>query len=238
MLGDIQARAFAVLGATPPNGQAFRDDVQRLLRREKNWISWKNLKCQSFAKEQEPEGDPMTRNWEAFSEDDPMSKFIFDPIRSKRKVKVEGNRALLRQEKMFGKQDGGGIAYLVQGEDAADPTLAAFLRPVRNAIKRGIAKDHKRNPMRNTLYCWRALRLLSKDHIESFGEHMCDLESAVRVLDGTTETAPGNTSPMKKIATPMEEDKKEEPAVAGKGFDKLLKRKRKREEEVVVAEDK
>ena len=43
---------------------------------------------------------------------------------------------------------------------------------------------------------------------------------------------------MKKIATPMEEDKKEEPAVAGKGFDKLLKRKRKREEEVVVAEDK
>ena len=47
---DTTAKVYELLAETPPNGAEFATYVKQVLKREENWIAWKNDGCPSFEK--------------------------------------------------------------------------------------------------------------------------------------------------------------------------------------------
>lgn len=62
-ISELQERVMNLLKQTPSDGEGFSEMVSRVLERERNWIVWKNEKCQAYERFPEtetaaaPEGD-------------------------------------------------------------------------------------------------------------------------------------------------------------------------------------
>lgn len=169
-LDSIEKRCFSLLLKTPPNGPEFVAVLQRLLKRENNWNSWKKASCPSFEKSP-------TEILSGESKGNSVS----------RKRSLEGNG---KGGKKMKKGDYNGQSELEIKESARKlvANMPTYEEHILNFIdaedpENGIEAEY--HPKNDVVYCWRARRLLANKHLNAI-EVMLDgdLSKGLKVLNG------------------------------------------------------
>lgn len=52
-VSDTKSKVMNLLSEVPPDGETFAKNILKVLKREENWINWKNEGCPSFARREE-----------------------------------------------------------------------------------------------------------------------------------------------------------------------------------------
>jgi THO complex subunit 1 len=166
----LEKRCFSLLLKTPPNGPEFVAVLQRLLKRENNWNSWKIASCPSFEKS----------TLETLSGENKGNSVS-------RKRSIEGNG---KGGKKMKKSDYNGQSELEIKESARKlvANMPTYEEHIVNFIdaedpENGIEAEY--HPKNDVVYCWRARRLLANKHLNAI-EVMLDgdLSKGLKVLNG------------------------------------------------------
>ena len=222
-LAAIRKRAEVLMKLTPPNGASHLKTVEWILtEREAMWRKWKSNKCQP---------DIESFGVQKGKEDDAESE--------------EAQKRKRRRLMMSGPLGGGGAAadLTSSAAGASDlysyrldvkndlpsvakkmaecvPPLSAFLEEYVEALdpENGIEAEY--HPRNDKPFAWRAMRLLARDHLGSFGEVRRkdgDFERVVRSIwkeDKDTEI-PGDEPKVEEVVD-FDELKAKEEAEASK----------------------
>lgn len=53
----VTDQVYALLAETPPDGRAFAETVENILKREEHWNAWKNDGCPAFKRPAQESGE-------------------------------------------------------------------------------------------------------------------------------------------------------------------------------------
>mmetsp|Transcript_3066 Transcript_3066/g.4569 ORF Transcript_3066/g.4569 Transcript_3066/m.4569 type:complete len:655 (+) Transcript_3066:73-2037(+) len=156
-----RSRVRRQLSTTPPNGDEFGKRLNRILKREQFWSKWKDNGCKNIV------------NGTAKSD---FSKSVSLQFIPQKKEKIRG-RLIFRRNESERLNMGDPILYKDWKLNGDDLTLLAvkerIFRPetkvwLKKAIDDEKNPDVKKSRRFNDVYAWRALRLMSNDHLEDF----------------------------------------------------------------------
>jgi hypothetical protein len=148
-LNNLERRVYALLAATPPNGNEFAATLRRILVRENNWIRWKFSKgCESFQRNASNDGFfDVLNGTEKSTEVTDIN--LDDSMYTHNLNSEEMTTQLVELAKKTQKYE----EFIEFYTDAEDPEC-------------GI--DEEYHPKHDQLYCWRARRLMAENHLHAF----------------------------------------------------------------------
>ena len=144
---ELTEQVYKLLEETPPNGAEFAEYTKQLLRREENWIIWKNDACPSFEK-------PMLNRSEM--ERYPVKQHLGDTLRSSHKCDL-GNRELSRLWNLCPNN----MAACSSTSRMFVPDPEKFLQEAIEQADPGARIEAEYKALNNPNFSWQCLRLLS-----------------------------------------------------------------------------
>lgn len=154
-ISETKVRVINLLSEIPPDGEKFADNIQHVLKREENWINWKNEGCPSFARKEE---DVILKRHRRMS--------IGDELAYDKKPKLDlGSSELTR---LWNICPDNLEACKAENRTKFLPTLQEFFEEAIEQAdpEAGIEDEYKL--VKNSDFGWRALRLLSRRSFNFF----------------------------------------------------------------------
>ena len=171
-IDDTTKKVYKLIEETPPDGKGFANYIRHVLKREENWIKWKNEGCHSFEKPVPPSPPPT-----------PPKPRLGDKILNYHKEKDVGNAELSRLWNLCPDN----LEACSSIERKFIPPLDIFFEEAAEQAKDDsedkIPKDDK--ILSNPNFCWQSLRLLAREspHFFQFAN-----QSQIRPLDEYLES--------------------------------------------------
>lgn len=172
-LEDIERRAYTLVASTPPNGNDFAAILKRLLQRENNWVLWKLNGCQPFEKND--------------NIDLPDINSLINKV-SKEKASKDIGKAI---DFVF-PHDKESINLTLNKLSEETQNYDAFIQDYLDADDPECGIEEEYHPKHDALYCWRARRLMSSDHLHVF-DKMVDGDISIG-LEGTSSSSSGDAA--------------------------------------------
>eukprot|EP00731_Ephydatia_muelleri_P028462 Em0020g106a len=144
---ELTEQVYKLLAETPPNGAEFTEYTKQLLRREENWIIWKNDGCPSFEK-QILNRSEMERY--------PAKQHLGDTLRSSHKCDL-GNRELSRLWNLCPNN----MAACSSTSRMFVPDPEKFLQEAIEQADPEARIEAEYKALNNANFAWQCLRLLS-----------------------------------------------------------------------------
>ena len=168
-LEDVEKHANKLLGEVPPYGTKASAFLKNLLEREVMWIRWKATKpapCPEFVR---PRAANLKRSSSSSSSSSSFAENVIGAIVAKRNKSQPATPATAY---FFDNSDAGVInasRKLLEGVPSYEEHIQAYLE----AEDPDAGIDDEYHPKHDSVYCWRARRLLAAKDITLF-EHMPD----------------------------------------------------------------
>lgn len=156
-LDEAEVKACALLGQVSPYGEDIKQVVATLLEREIAWIRWKAVKptpCPEFVR-------PSLEKIHASRSED------FVPLKRKRGGEPSGSSTF------FFENSDQSIKEASKRLLSGVPSFEEHIREYLDAEDPDAGIDEEYHPKQNSVYCWRAMRLLAVKDVTSF-ERMGD----------------------------------------------------------------
>ena len=166
---ETSEEVYKLLEETPPNGKEFATYIERVLKREKNWIAWKNDGCPSFEK-QVLSGDDTRPNLK--------KQHLGERVAQNSRVEM-GNPELSRLWNLCPDN----LQACRMKSRMFTPDMKTFLEePVEQADPEAkIEADYKM--VNNANFTWQALRLLSQGSSHFFQNTTAQIKQLPEYLE-------------------------------------------------------
>jgi len=155
-VGETKSKVISLLSEIPPDGEKFANNIKHVLKREENWINWKNEGCPSFATKEE---DVVVKRTRKQSIGDELAY-------STKSAKLDlGSSELTR---LWNICPDNLEACKAENRTKFLPTLQEFFEEAIEQAdpEAGIEEQYKL--VKNSEFGWRALRLLSRRSFNFF----------------------------------------------------------------------
>ena len=152
---ETRSKVVSLLSEIPPEGEKFANTVLHVLKREENWINWKNDGCPSFAKKDGEIRAKRSRRWS-----------IGDDLARSKRSKIDlGSDELTR---LWNVCPDNLEACKAENRTKFLPTLQDFFEEAIEQAdpEAGIEEEYKL--VNKSEFGWRALRLLSRRSFNFF----------------------------------------------------------------------
>ena len=154
-ISETKSKVMNLLSEIPPDGEKFANNILHVLKREENWINWKNEGCPSFARKEDDL--VIKRN---------RKRSIGDELAYDKSAKLDlGSSELTR---LWNICPDNLEACKAENRTSFLPTLQDFFEEAIEQAdpEAGIEDEYKL--VKNSEFGWRALRLLSRRSFNFF----------------------------------------------------------------------
>ena len=171
-LERLHKRTVGVLQATKKDGPAFAETVAQILEREKLWIAWKKESCPPLEKAYAEEEVKVPKNM------------------VKKKRKAPARSSFMQHAVKLGHPDldqlwnicEDNTSCLNYEDQGMVPSVRDYLNPVIDQADPEDMIEEAYKVKNDKVYSWKALRLVARSNIATFGRNVEDLEDVIPIL--------------------------------------------------------